>query len=136
MKPKVFLTRGLPAEPMRVLRERTQLGISGDKWPLAPDELIAGVRGCDGLLCMLTDTINATVMDAAPRLKVIANYAVGYDNIDVGAAKERGVWICHTPGVLSEATADLAFTLLLFFLVSGLLSTITPGRLGRFSHLE
>jgi len=66
----------------------------------------------DGLLSLLTDTIDAELMDAAPRLKVVSNYAIGYDNVDVEAATERGIMVCHTPGVLTDTTADFAFTLL------------------------
>ena len=69
--------------------------------------------GAEGLLCLLTDRIDAALLDAAPSLRVISNYAVGADNIDVAAAKARGIAVGYTPDVLTEATADLAFALLL-----------------------
>ena len=75
--------------------------------------MLAGVADVEGLLCLVTDRIDAQLLDAAPRLKVVSNYAVGYDNIDVAAATQRGIWVCNTPGVLTEATADMAFSLLL-----------------------
>ncbi len=76
-------------------------------------ELLEGVKDKDGLLCLLTDRIDAEVMDRAPALKVISTLSVGFEHIDVAAATARGIYVGHTPGVLTEATADLAFTLLL-----------------------
>ena len=81
--------------------------------PPTPEELRGGVAEADGLLCLLTERVDAPLLDAAPRLRVVANLAVGFDNIDVPAATERGVVVTTTPGVLTEATADLAFALLL-----------------------
>ncbi|MCS5734348.1 2-hydroxyacid dehydrogenase [Herbiconiux daphne] len=76
--------------------------------------LLESVRGASGIICLLSDRIDAELMDAAgPSLRVVANYAVGYDNVDVAAAKERGIVVANTPGVLDNATADLAFALLL-----------------------
>src|SRR5205823_12754582 len=69
--------------------------------------------GCDGLVALLTDKIDAALMDAAPRLKVVSNYAVGFNNIDIAAATERGICVGNTPGVLTDATADMAFCLLI-----------------------
>jgi lactate dehydrogenase-like 2-hydroxyacid dehydrogenase len=80
---------------------------------LTPDELMEGVRNADGLLCLLTDEITSRVMDANPNLKVISNYAVGFNNIDVSAATERGIPVTNTPGVLTDATADLAWALIM-----------------------
>lgn len=113
MTPRVFLTRELPPEPMARLRQRTDLTFNPEDRVLSKEELLAGVRGMDGLLCLLTDTIDAEVLDAAPDLRVVSNYAVGYDNIDVRAATERGVMVTNTPDVLTDTTADMAFTLLL-----------------------
>ncbi len=112
-RPRVYLTRELPGEPMRVLRERTALTMNEADRPATRQELLAGVRDAEGLLCMVSDTIDAAVMDAAPSLKGVANYAVGYNNIDLAAAAERGIVVTHTPGVLTDATADLALALLL-----------------------
>src|SRR5207248_7515352 len=97
-----------------------RLGAAGhevDVWPepLAPprDTLLEHVADADALLCMLTDVIDAELLAAAPRLRAIANYAVGSDNIDLEAARARGIPVGVTPGVLTDATADLAFALLL-----------------------
>jgi glyoxylate reductase len=83
--------------------------------PLSPDELVEAVADVDAVVCLLTDRIDETVLaaGAAGHLKVVANVAVGYDNIDVGAARSRGIDVCNTPGVLDETTADLAFLLIL-----------------------
>jgi glyoxylate reductase len=86
-------------------------------WPgeLPPpsDTLKQKLADCDGLVAMLTDRIDAALLDAAPRLKVVSNYAVGFNNIDVPAATERGVAVGNTPGVLTDATADMAFCLMI-----------------------
>ncbi len=113
MRPRIFLTRELPPEPMRLLREQTTMEMNVEDRTLNKAELIAGVRGKDGLLCLLTDSIDAEVMDAGADLKVIANFAVGYNNIDADAARERGVVVTNTPGVLTDTTADQAFALLM-----------------------
>ena len=85
-----------------------------DDRPFTHDELVAAVPGVDALVCLLTDRIDAEVIDAgAGRLKVVGNVAVGFDNIDVAAATARAVAVCNTPGVLDETTADLAFALIL-----------------------
>jgi len=111
--PRVFLTRALPPEAVRVLREGCDLAMNPDNRVLSKAELIAGARGCDGLLCLLTDTIDAEVLDIQPRLKVVSNYAVGYNNIDVAAATARGIPVTNTPGVLTETTADFTWALLM-----------------------
>lgn len=112
-RPHVFLTRELPPGPMARLREHTELRVNPDDRVLDKHELVDGVRGMDGLLCLLTDTIDAEVLDAAPDLKVVANYAVGFNNVDVAAATERGIPVTNTPDVLTDTTADMAFALLL-----------------------
>lgn len=98
---------------MSRLRAHTEAAINMADRGMTRAELLAGVREVEGLLCMVTDRVDAELMDAAPHLKVISNHAVGYDNIDVAAATERGIWVANTPGVLTDTTADLAFTLLL-----------------------
>jgi len=112
-KPRVFVSRRLP----EVALERISRECDMDLWPgeLPPprDALLEHVRGCEGILCLLTDRIDAEVMDASECLRVISNYAVGYDNIDLAAADERRIQVGNTPGVLTETTADLAFALLL-----------------------
>lgn len=111
--PRTLLTRRLVDEPMARLRAHTDATIHLGESAMTRAELLAAVAGVEGLLSVVTDRVDAELMDAAPRLKVISNHAVGYDNIDVAAATERGIWVANTPGVLTEATADLAFTLLL-----------------------
>jgi glyoxylate reductase len=111
--PRVFLTRELPPEPMAALRAHAELTVNPHDRVLTRAELIAGVRGQDALLCLVTDRIDAEVMDAAPGLRVISSYAVGSDHIDVAAATERGIVVTNTPDVLTSATADMAFALLM-----------------------
>src|SRR5215211_5734561 len=103
--PRLYVTRAIPAEGLQLLS-----GCKLDRWPgeLPPprSELLAAVRGVDGLLCLLADRIDAELLDAAgPQLKIVSNYATGYDNIDVAAATERGILVGNTPGVQTETTA-------------------------------
>jgi len=111
--PEVFVTRLIPEEGLRLLRERHRVDVFGEDRPITRKELAEGAGQADALLCLLTDGIDAEILDAAPRLKVIANYAVGYDNIDTAEARRRGIVVTNTPGVLTEATADIAFALLI-----------------------
>ena len=114
MTKRVFVTRRLPEPGIRQLLDAGNEVVGNDEdRPVSRDELLAGVSGADGLIAMLTDRIDTDLLDAAPELKVIANYAVGFDNIDVAAARSRGIEVTNTPGVLTEATADLAWALLL-----------------------
>ncbi|MFO7941765.1 MAG: D-glycerate dehydrogenase [Bacillota bacterium] len=112
-KPKVFVTRKLPAAGIEILENRADVEVWPDRLPPSPEKLRSSVRDAEGLLCLLTDQIDEAVLDAAPNLSVIANYAVGYDNIDVRAATSRGIWVTNTPEVLTETTADFAFALIL-----------------------
>ncbi|MBN1581074.1 MAG: D-glycerate dehydrogenase [Anaerolineae bacterium] len=113
-KPNVYVTRIIPQAGLDLVRAACDAEIWEDELPPPREVLLEKVRGRDGLLSLLTDTIDAKVMDAAgPQLKVIANYAVGYNNIDVDAATERGIAVGNTPGVLTDTTADFAFTLLM-----------------------
>ncbi|MCG8653166.1 MAG: D-glycerate dehydrogenase [Pirellulales bacterium] len=111
--PRVFLTRELPPESMRLLRENCLLTVNPHDRVLTKDELIAGTMACDGLLCLLNDTIDADVIRANPDLRVIANFAVGFNNIDVASATSAGIPVTNTPGVLTDATADMAWALLM-----------------------
>jgi glyoxylate reductase len=110
--PKVYVTRRIPKPGLSLLRSFTTVKVWDQEVPPPRDVLLQEVREVDGLLSLLTDTIDAELMDAAPCLKVVSNYAIGYDNVDVHAATERGIMVCHTPGVLTDTTADFAFTLL------------------------
>lgn len=112
-KPRVFVTRRMPEEGLAMVRQATDMKLWEDELPPPHDVLLREVREVDGLLSLLTDKIDAALMDLNPRLKVISNFAVGYDNVDILAATERGIPVGNTPGVLTDTTADLAFTLLM-----------------------
>lgn len=116
MSARVFITRRIPAAGLDALRAAGlsfQIGQEDDERGLHRDALIEGVRNADVLLCLLTERIDRKVMEAAPRLRGIANYAVGFDNIDVESATALGLPVSNTPGVLTEATADFTWALLL-----------------------
>lgn len=114
MRPKVFVSRMIPDAGLDRVRDACEATVWPEAMPTPYAVLCESVRGMDGLLCTLNDPIDEALMDAAgPQLKVISQMAVGYDNIDVPAAKARGIQIGNTPGVLTDATADLAFALLL-----------------------
>src|SRR5262245_55302050 len=112
-KPKAVVTRMIPTAGLT----RVQAACDGEIWsqplPPPPDLLVKKLADCDGVLSLLTDRFDAAVMDALPRLRVISNYAVGFNNIDVTAATQRGISVGNTPGVLTDATADMAFCLLI-----------------------
>jgi glyoxylate reductase len=114
MAPVVLVTRLLPDPGVSALigAGLTVRGGTEDR-PISRDDLLEGVAGADALVCMLSDRIDAEVLDAGRDLRVIANYAVGFDNIDVIEARRRGIEVTTTPGVLTDATADLAWALLL-----------------------
>ncbi len=112
-KPKVFVTRLIPEAGLSLVRAFCETEVWTDELPPPRQEMLRRVRDVEGLLCLLTDRIDAEVMAAAPHLKVISNMAVGVDNIDLAAAARRGIRVGNTPGVLTEATADMAFALLM-----------------------
>jgi lactate dehydrogenase-like 2-hydroxyacid dehydrogenase len=113
-KPCVYVTRKLPGESLEPLIDTYDTEIWPKDTPIPRDKLLKKVPGISGLLCILNDNIDVELMDAAGKdLKVISNFAVGIDNIDVTAATERGIFVCNTPGVLTQTTADLAFALLM-----------------------
>ena len=111
-KPKIFLTRPLPPATMELLQAESELTYNPEDRVLTREEILAGVAGQDGLLCILTDKIDGEIMDANPGLKVVANYAVGFNNIDVTAATARKIPVTNTPGVLTDTTADMAWALI------------------------
>lgn len=113
MKPKVLLTRAYAPRVLDVLRREFDLEVGAEDRSLSMSELRARVADKHAIISMLDDSMDAELMDIAPNLRIIANYAVGYDNVDVGHAIKRGIMVTHTPGVLTEATADIAFALLL-----------------------
>jgi glyoxylate reductase len=113
-KPKVFVTRVIPDKGLELVKDFCNAEVWAGDLPPSREELINHVRGMDGLLCLLTERVDSEVMDAAgSQLKVISNFAVGFDNIDVNAATTRKISIGNTPDVLTDSTADFAFTLML-----------------------
>jgi glyoxylate reductase len=113
-RPKVFVARIIPDDGLRKVTEATDATVWQDELPPPRDELLASVTGCDGVLTLLTDRVDAEFLDrAGPQLKVVSNYAVGFDNVDVPECTRRGIPVGNTPGVLTETTADLAFALLM-----------------------
>ena len=113
-KPKVFVTRVIPDKGLELIGDMCEVDLWQDELPPAREELLMHVKGVDGLLCLLTDRVDGEVMDAAgEQLKVISNHAVGFDNIDISAATARGIPVGNTPEVLTDATADFAFALLM-----------------------
>jgi len=109
----IFVTRELPGDAVERLRSAAQVEVWPNPEPPPREELLRRAAGADALLTLLTDRIDAALLDAAPRLRIVSNMAVGYDNIDLKAASARGVLVSNTPGVLTETTADFAFALLL-----------------------
>ncbi len=113
-KPRVLVTRVIPDEGLDPIRDACEVDLWTDELPPPRDELLRRVAGVDGLLSLLTDVVDDELLDAAgPQLKVVSNFAVGFDNIDVPALTRRGIPAGNTPGVLTETTADLAFALLM-----------------------
>jgi glyoxylate reductase len=110
---RVFVTRQVPGPAFERLRSAHDVGVWPSPLPPTSDELVEHARDAEGLLSTLVDKIDARFLERCPQLRAIANYAIGYDNIDVAAAAARGIQVGVTPGVLTDATADLAFALLL-----------------------
>ena len=114
MAPGVFATRRFPGACRGELEASFELDVHDSEWPPSREYLLARAAGRDGLMTMLTDRIDDELLDAAgPQLRVVANFAVGYDNVDVPACTRRGVIVSNTPDVLTQATAELAIALLL-----------------------
>jgi glyoxylate reductase len=123
---RVYVTYPIPGPGLDILREKFEVGVFGEDLEAgadpdhglgipAPtrDQLITAARECDGLLTLVRDKVDDALLAALPKVRIVANYGVGYDNIDVVAATTRGVMVTNTPGVLTDATADLAWTLML-----------------------
>ncbi len=115
MASRIFVTRRVPEAGLELLRSQgAEVEVAPEDRPIRPDELLAAVRDRDGVLCHLTDPVDQAVLAAAaPRCRVFATYAVGYNNIDIAAATALGIVVTHTPDVLTETTADLAWALLM-----------------------
>ncbi|HDP33504.1 MAG TPA: D-glycerate dehydrogenase [Candidatus Hydrogenedentes bacterium] len=114
---KIFITRPIPEAGIESLKDAlddAQIEVGREDRVMSRETLLEGVKGADAIMSMLSDRMDGEAMDAAgPQLKVVANFAVGYDNIDVAEARRRGIHATNTPGVLTEATADLAWTLIM-----------------------
>lgn len=110
---RVFITRRLALDPRGVLGPGLEVDAHDSELPLARAEILRRVHAASALLPVLTDRIDAELLDAAPRLRVVANHAVGYDNVDVPACTRRGIWVTNTPGVLTDSTADMTWALIL-----------------------
>jgi glyoxylate reductase len=114
VRPGVFATRRFPARVREELERSFELDVHDSEWPPSREQLLDRSAGCDGLMTMLTDRIDDELLDAAgPQLRVVANFAVGFDNVDVPACTRRGVLVSNTPDVLTRATAELAIALML-----------------------
>jgi len=112
-RPRVYITRRIPQEALHIVARHCDFEVWDRDEPVDPAVLAEKIREVDGLLTLLTDAVTEDLLARARRLRVIAQMAVGYDNIDVEAATRRGIVVTNTPGVLTESTADLAFALLL-----------------------
>jgi glyoxylate reductase len=110
---RVLVTRRIAPEALALLRGRFEVTQWDSSEPIPRDRLVAAVADIQGILSLLTERIDRELFDLAPRLKIVANMAVGYDNIDLAAARERGVIVTNTPGVLTETSAEFAFVLIL-----------------------
>ena len=110
---RVFVTRRLPRGAIQRLSAAHEVEVWGDRFPPPAEELRSRAAELNGLLTLLTDRVDADLLEAAPSLRAISNYAVGVDNVDVAAATARGIPVGSTPGVLTESTADLALALML-----------------------
>ena len=113
MPPRILITRSLPPEAMSLAQARAAVDLHPGPHSLPRADLIARLKDKAGLVCLITDTIDAEVLSGAPELKVVANVAVGYNNIDVAAATTRGIVVTNTPEVLTETTADFTWALLM-----------------------
>lgn len=112
-KPKIFVTRNIPQSALDRLGEVFCVTVHASDAAITRQQLLEAVKDQDALLCLLTESIDRELMDAAPQLKCVSNLAVGYNNIDVAYATQKGIAVCNTPGVLTETTADLAWALLM-----------------------
>jgi len=113
MKKKILLTRRLHSFALQDLGQKFSVRIHSGKIPMPKKELIAKIRDVEGVICFPYDRIDREVMDSAPSLKVISTYSVGFDHIDIGHAKKRGIRVGYTPKVLTDATAELTMALML-----------------------
>jgi glyoxylate reductase len=112
-KPRVFVSRRIPELGLKMIAGRCEMELWPEQLPPSYEVLRDKIKDCNGLVSLLTDRIDAPLLDAAPGLKVVSNFAVGFNNIDIPAATKRGIAVGNTPSVLTDATADMAMTLLM-----------------------
>ena len=113
MKPRILVTKRIPEAGLKRLAEVFEVHLNEEERTLSHTEILHLIPGFDALLCLLTDRVDADVIRAGKHLKCISNYAVGFNNIDLEAARSQSIIVCNTPGVLTETTADLAWALLM-----------------------
>ncbi|UCF50743.1 MAG: D-glycerate dehydrogenase, partial [Thermoplasmatales archaeon] len=106
---KIFVTRKIPESGLNLLKKDHEIDVFPHDRVPTKQEIINGLKGKDGLLCLLSDPIDKDIINSEPKLRMIANYAVGYDNIDVDAATEKKIPVSNTPGVLTDTTAEMAW---------------------------
>jgi glyoxylate reductase len=111
--PRLFIARKLSLDPRTVVGPDLDLDVWDGDLPPPREDLLARVASADGLLALLTERVDTELLDAAPSLQVVANHAVGVDNVDVDACTARGIWVTHTPDAVTESTADLTWALIL-----------------------
>ncbi len=110
---RVYITRGIPLPAVELLKKHFKVTMNTRNRNASRNEIKKALKNADALLCLLTDKVDAELLSDAPNLRIVANMAVGYDNIDLNAATEHGIMATNTPGVLTETTADLAWALIL-----------------------
>ena len=113
MNKRILVTGRIPEEVMTILTNQYRVEANAEDKPLQRQKLLQGIKNSDGLISMITDTIDEELLDKADHLKMIAHFGVGYNNINVKAATARGILVSNTPGVLTDATAELAFALII-----------------------
>ena len=111
-KPRAFVSRQIFPEALEMVAEEVDYDLWEDELPPPREVMLKKVEGIDGLLCLLTDKVDASLLEVAPNLKVVSQMAVGVDNVDTRECELRGILVGHTPGVLTETVADTAMALL------------------------
>ena len=132
MKKNVYITRQIPEAGIDLLKEKYRVEIFPENRPISRDLLLKEIRDCDALVCLISDSIDEEILASGNKLKIAANFAVGYNNIDIAAAKKYGIMVTNTPGVLTNATAEIAFALLII-LTRKIMEADRFTRAGRFS---
>lgn len=128
---KIFVTRKIPEPGLNLLKKEHEIEVfPHDRIP-TKEEIIKGLKGKDGLLCLLSDTIDKEIINSEPNLKMIANYAVGYNNIDMEAATKRDIPVSNTPGILTDTTAEMAWALI-FSVARRIVEADSYSRAGKF----